>query len=425
MIEPKVLRNEMDTVKAMIQHRAMQFDFFLWETLETKRKSLQVHTQDLQNKRNALSKSIGQRKAKGEDVSTVMQEVASLKEELEQAEKSLSDLLEQQNQLQLTLPNLLHASVPVGQDEESNVEVRRWGTPPNFDFTPKDHVDLTQASQQIDFNAASKISGSRFVVMRNQIARLHRALIQFMLDIHTKEFGYEEIYVPFLVEPNALWGSGQLPKFEADLFHIKGERPLALIPTAEVPLTNLVRDSILDSAALPLKFVCHSPCFRSEAGSYGKDTKGMIRQHQFEKVELVQVVEPEKSYAALEALVQNAETILQRLGLAYRVVALCSGDIGFCASKTYDIEVWLPSQDKYREISSCSNTESFQARRLQARYRRQANDKPEYVHLLNGSGLAVGRTLIAVIENYQDNDGNINIPGALQPYVDGLKKIEL
>lgn len=425
MIDPKVLRQALDLVKDTVKNRGTSFDFAAWEDLESKRKSLQVDTQELQNKRNALSKSIGQRKAKGEDTAEVMAQVNQIKSELETAEAQLKTLLEEQEALQLALPNLLHETVPLGKSEEENVEVRKWGEPKTFDFTPKDHVDLTHDSQKIDFNIASKISGSRFVVMRNQIARLHRALAQFMLDTHTKEYGYEEVYVPFLVEENALYGSGQLPKFAEDLFHIKGDRKLSLIPTAEVPLTNLVRDAIIEKESLPLKFVCHSPCFRSEAGSYGKDTKGMIRQHQFEKVELVQVVEPEKSYEALEALTQNAESILQRLELPYRVVALCSGDIGFCATKTYDIEVWMPSQSKYREISSCSNTENFQARRLQARFRPEPNKKPEYVHLLNGSGLAVGRALIAVIENYQDKEGNVTVPKALQPYLDGLEKIQL
>lgn len=425
MIDPKVLRQDIERVKTNVKNRKMTFDFDQLMQIEEKRKSIQVSTQHLQNQRNELSRSIGQRKAKGEDTQALFAEVNQLKDSLEKAEVELNELLEKQTNLQLMLPNLLHDSVPVGKDENDHIEVRRWGTVPSFSFTPKDHVDLTEKSAQIDFNAATKMSGSRFVVMRGQIARLHRALIQFMLDIHTQEFGYQETYVPFLVEANALWGAGQLPKFAEDLFHIKGERTLSLIPTAEVPLTNLVRDTILEKNDLPLKFVCHSPCFRSEAGSYGKDTKGMIRQHQFEKVELVQVVEPEKSYEALEALTKNAETILQRLELPYRVMALCSGDVGFCAAKTYDIEVWLPSQNKYREISSCSNTENFQSRRLQARYRKEANAKPEYVHLLNGSGLAVGRTLIAVIENYQDEAGNVRIPKALQGYMGGVEKISL
>lgn len=425
MIDPKILRQDLERVKRNLKNRNMDFDFDAWIALEEKRKAIQVSTQHLQNRRNELSKKIGQLKAKGEAAQAELLEVNELKQSLESAENELNELLSKQTELQLSLPNLLDDSVPLGRTEDDNVEIRQWGTIPSFDFKPKDHVDLTEASHLIDFEAASKISGSRFVVMRGAIARLHRALIQFMLDIHTQEFGYQETYVPFLVEANALRGAGQLPKFAEDLFHIASDRKLSLIPTAEVPLTNLVRDSILEKEQLPLKFVCHSPCFRSEAGSYGKDTKGMIRQHQFEKVELVQVVEPEKSYEALEQLTQHAETILQRLNLPYRVVALCSGDVGFCAAKTYDIEVWLPSQNKYREISSCSNTETFQARRLQARYRAEANAKTEYLHLLNGSGLAVGRALIAIIENYQDKDGNINIPEALQPYMGGIKHIQL
>lgn len=423
MIDSKVLRQDVDVVRQTIKNRGMTFDFEQWEEIENQRKSLQVETQELQNKRNALSKSIGQKKAKGEDVSQVMADVNQLKAQREEKEATLKQILDRQTALQLTLPNLLHESVPLGQKEEDNVEVRQWGSIPTFSFTPLDHVDLTHESHQVDFQVASLMSGSRFVVMRKDIARMHRALAQFMLDVHIKEYGYEEIYVPFLVEEDALYGSGQLPKFADDLFHTNGERKLSLIPTAEVPLTNLMRDSIIDRARLPLKFVCHSPCFRSEAGSYGKDTKGMIRQHQFEKVELVQVVEPSQSYAALESLTQHAQSILEKLNLAYRVVSLCSGDVGFCAAKTYDIEVWMPSQNKYREISSCSNTEDFQARRLQARFRPEKNQKPEYVHLLNGSGLAVGRTLIAVIENYQTVDGNIIIPDCLQPYMDGQQEI--
>lgn len=425
MIDPKTLRQELDRVKETVKNRRMKFDFEPWLMLENKRKTIQVETQNLQNQRNALSKAIGQKKAKGESADELLNEVNQLKDKLAEHEKTLDELLGKQNEIQSTIPNLLHDSVPIGEDESGNKVIRQWGTPQSFSFAPKDHVDLTESSKMIDFDAASKISGSRFVVMRDKIARLHRALIQFMLDIHTQEHGYTETYVPFLVEQNALWGSGQLPKFYEDLFHIQGDRKLSLIPTAEVPLTNLVKDSILSHEEMPLKLVCHSPCFRSEAGSYGKDTKGMIRQHQFEKVELVQVVAPEDSYEALEQLTKHAEVILQRLDLPYQVTALCSADVGFCAAKTYDLEVWLPSQNQYREISSCSNTESFQARRLQARYRPQANQKPEYVHLLNGSGLAVGRTLIAILENYQDPDGNVEIPKALIPYLGGMTKLIL
>lgn len=422
MIDPKVLRQDMARVKEMLANRKTQCDLDQWISLESERKDIQTNTQNLQNQRNELSKTIGQRKAKGEGVEDILEQVNGIKSELDAAEAKLNTLLERQNHIQLTIPNLLHESVPVGKTEADNQVLRTWGTPRVFDFEPKDHTELTESAGLIDFNTASKISGSRFVVMRGSIAKLHRALIQFMLNTHI-ESGYQEIYVPYLVERDALLGAGQLPKFAEDLFHIAGDKQLSLIPTAEVPLTNLVRDSILDKNQLPMKFVCHSPCFRSEAGSYGKDTKGMIRQHQFEKVELVQVVEPEKSYEALDSLTQQAESILQKLELPYQVVALCSADVGFCAAKTYDLEVWLPSQQKYREISSCSNTENFQSRRLQARYRPEAQAKPEYVHLLNGSGLAVGRTLIAIIENYQDKSGDITIPAVLKPYMNGLDKI--
>lgn len=425
MIDPKVLRQELDLVKQMIDKRGMTFDFEALSTLEARRRGIQGTTQELQNQRNALSKSIGQRKAKGEDVADILVQVNDIKIKLDADKKELDDILAQQHALQSTLPNLLDESVPVGATEDDNVEVRKWGEPKIFDFTPKDHVDLTEKSGLIDFDIAAKMSGSRFVVMRGQIARLHRALAQFMLDIHTTEHDYLEVNVPLLVEQQALWGSGQLPKFEEDLFHLEGARKLSLIPTAEVPVTNLVNDTILSHNQLPLKMVCHSPCFRSEAGSHGRDTKGMIRQHQFEKVEMIQVVRPENALDALEELTEHAEVILQRLELPYRVMILCSGDVGFCATKTYDLEVWLPSQNCYREISSCSSTGSFQARRLQARYRPDTNSKPEYVHLLNGSGLAVGRTLLAVIENYQEANGDIRIPHALLPYMGGIKSIQL
>jgi len=377
MIDPKVLRQELDLVKQTIDKRGMTFDFEALSTLEERRRGIQGTTQELQNQRNALSKSIGQRKAKGEDVSDILNQVNDIKIKLDADKKELDDILAQQHALQSTLPNLLDESVPVGATEDDNVEVRKWGEPRVFEFTPKDHVDLTEKSGLIDFDTAAKMSGSRFVVMRGQIAKLHRALAQFMLDIHTTEHNYLEVNVPLLVEKQALWGSGQLPKFEEDLFHLQGDRKLSLIPTAEVPVTNLVNDTILNHDQLPLKMVCHSQCFRSEAGSHGRDTKGMIRQHQFEKVELIQVVRPENALDSLEELTSHAEVILQRLELPYRVMNLCSTDVGFCATKTYDLEVWLPSQNCYREISSCSSTGSFQARRLQARYRPDATSKPE------------------------------------------------
>lgn len=427
MIDPNALRNNLEQVVANLAKRGFKVDIERLRDLEEKRKEFQVKMQQLQNRRNTLSKEIGQAKAKKneQEAKILLEEVEKVAVDLDVIEKEFAKIQEEQNGYLATVPNLLHESVPEGKDETANVEVRRWGTPKTFDFTPKDHVDLTQSSKRIDFEASAKMSGSRFVVLRGQIAKLHRALAQFMLMIHTQEHGYEEMYVPYLVEEQALYGVGQLPKFYDDLFHLKGEKALALIPTAEVSLTNLVRDSILGADELPMKFVSHTPCFRSEAGSYGKDTKGMIRQHQFDKVELVHIVSPENSYAALEELTRHAETILQRLELPYRVMALCSGDIGFAAAKTYDLEVWLPSQQKYREISSCSNTESFQARRLQARFRPTTNAKPELVHTLNGSGLAVGRTLIAVLENYQDKEGNIHVPQALYPFMGDTKIIKL
>lgn len=425
MIDPNLLRHHLDLVRDNLAKRGFSLDVAKIAELEEARKSLQVKTQHLQNQRNVLSKSIGQAKAKGEDVTALLAEVETATQALSESEKACQEVIDKLNHYLSFLPNLVHDSVPVGKDETENVEVRRWGQPREFHFTPKDHVDLTAASSKIDFEASAKISGSRFVVLKGEIARLHRALAQFMLSVHTQEHGYQEIYVPYLVESHALFGVGQLPKFAEDLFHIQGERPLTLIPTAEVSLTNLVRDSILSANELPLKFVSHTPCFRSEAGSYGKDTKGMFRQHQFDKVELVQVVAPELSYQALEELTQHAETILQRLELPYRVMALCSGDIGQASAKTYDLEVWLPSQQRYREISSCSNTEAYQARRMQARYRAAASAKPELVHTLNGSGLAVGRTLIAVLENYQDEKGNVEIPKALQPFMGDTRVIQL
>lgn len=425
MIDPNLLRTQLEVVVANLAKRGNVLDTAKFKAMEESRKSLQMKTQQLQSQRNAISKAIGQAKAKKEDASHLMKEVEGVTAELAITEKEFEVVHKEQTEFMAYLPNLIHDSVPVGSDETANVEVRKWGEPKTFDFVPKDHVDLTEKSRAIDFDIASQMSGARFSVLRGEVAKLHRALAQFMLTVHTTEHGYQEMYVPYLVEREALYGVGQLPKFEQDLFHLKGERSLCLIPTAEVSLTNLVRDTILNAAELPLKFVSHTPCFRSEAGSYGKDTRGMIRQHQFEKVELVQIVTPESSYEALEQLTKHAETILQRLELPYRVMSLCSGDIGNAAAKTYDLEVWLPSQQKYREISSCSNTESYQARRLQARYRKTAEAKPELVHTLNGSGLAVGRTLVAVLENYQDQQGNVVVPKALQPYMGDTKVIQL
>jgi len=425
MIDPNLLRTQLEVVVANLAKRGNTLDTAKFKAMEESRKALQMKTQQLQSQRNAISKAIGQAKAKKEDASHLMQEVEGVATELATTEKEFEVVHKEQTEFMAYLPNLIHDSVPVGKDENANVQVRKWGEPKAFDFVPKDHVDLTEKSRGIDFDIATKMSGARFSVLRGEVAKLHRALAQFMLTVHTTEHGYQEMYVPYLVEREALYGVGQLPKFEQDLFHLKGDRSLCLIPTAEVSLTNLVRDTILSASDLPLKFVSHTPCFRSEAGSYGKDTRGMIRQHQFEKVELVQITTPETSYEALENLTKHAETILQRLELPYRVMALCSGDIGNAAAKTYDLEVWLPSQQKYREISSCSNTESYQARRLQARYRKTSDAKPELVHTLNGSGLAVGRTLVAVLENYQDEQGNVLVPKALYPYMGDTKVIQL
>jgi len=375
-----------------------------------------VKTEELQSLRNSRSKEIGQIKAKGEDAQAIIDEVATLKTQLEKSAEELESIQSELNEIVEGIPNIPHTSVPEGTTEDDNEEVRKWGTIPEFDFDPRDHVDLGESLKLIDFETATKITSSRFVVMHGAIARLHRALIQFMLDTHGNEHGYQEINVPYLVNADSCFGTGQLPKFEEDLFYIK-EQDFYLIPTAEIPVTNIARDEILNSEVLPMKYVCHSPCFRSEAGSYGKDTRGMIRQHQFEKVEMVQLVKPETSYDALEELTGHAEIILQKLNLPYRVVTLCGGDLGFSAAKTYDIEVWLPGQDKYREISSCSNFESFQARRMKARWRNPETNKPELLHTLNGSGLAVGRTLVAVMENYQTKEGNIEIPEVLRPYM--------
>ncbi|MDI6750003.1 MAG: serine--tRNA ligase [Rhodocyclaceae bacterium] len=424
MLDIQLLRSQPDLVAAGLARRGIAIDLAPFEALEAERKAVQTRTQELQAKRNALSKQIGMLKAKGEDVSAVMAEVAGLGDALKANEEKLAVLLAEIDAFVSRLPNLPHESVPDGLDETGNVEISRWGTPPVFDFPPKDHVDLGEALGGLDFERAVKIAGSRFTLMRGDVARLHRALAQFMLDTHTREHGYTEVYAPYLVNPDSMFGTGQLPKFEEDLFRVEradGSR-LYLIPTAEVPVTNIVRGEILDTEKLPLKFVCHTPCFRSEAGSYGKDTRGMIRQHQFDKVELVQIVAPETSWQALEELTGHAEAILQKLGLPYRKVALCAGDMGFSAAKTYDLEVWLPAQNTYREISSCSNFEAFQARRMQARCRDKGG-KPRPVHTLNGSGLAVGRTLVAVLENYQRADGSVTVPEVLRPYLGGLERL--
>ncbi len=422
MLDPQVLRNDIEQVAKALTKRGFKLDIAAIETLEEKRKAIQVKTQQLQQQRNTRSKDIGKAKAQDEDIQPLLDEVASLGGELKSSEDELTEIQKELNEIVMGIPNILHESVPEGESEEDNEEVRRWGEPKVFNFTVKDHVDLGESIGLLDFEAAVRIAGARFSVMQGAIARLHRALIQFMLDIHTSEHGYTELNVPYLVNADSLRGTGQLPKFDEDLFHIE-EHGFYLIPTAEVPVTNLVRDQILSAESMPRKYVCHTPCFRSEAGSYGKDTRGMIRQHQFEKVELVQMVKAEDSYDALEELTGHAEKILQLLDLPYRVVMLCGGDIGFAATKTYDIEVWLPGQEKYREISSCSNFESFQARRMKARWRNPDTGKPELIHTLNGSGLAIGRTLVAVLENYQDSEGRVIVPGILKPYMDGLEII--
>ncbi len=417
MLDPKLLRSDLVETTRQLARRGHVLDSGAFAALEERRKAIQVRTQTLQAERNSLSKAIGQAKAKGEDSAPIMARVADLGDRLKQSEAELAGLQVELETLALGIPNIPHESVPDGRDENSNVEVRRWGEPRQFDFTPRDHVDVGTALDMLDFDAATKIAGSRFVVLKGTLARMQRALIQFMLDLHTREHGYTEVYVPYLVNADSLRGTGQLPKFEQDLFRLQTDPPYYLIPTAEVPVTNLMRDTIVPADKLPLQFVCHTPCFRSEAGSYGKDTRGMIRQHQFEKVELVQIVPPADSYRALEELTGHAEAVLQRLGLPYRVIALCTGDIGFSAAKTFDIEVWLPAQQRYREISSCSNFEAFQSRRMQARWRNPETGKPELVHTLNGSALAVGRTLVAIMENYQRADGSINVPEALRPYL--------
>ncbi len=421
MLDIQLLRTQPEEVVQRLATRGGEIDFGPFNALEAERKTLQQRTQDLQAQRNSLSKQIGMLKGKGEDASAVMAEVGQIGDELKASEARLSVLLEEINRFTSALPNLPAADVPVGADENDNVEIKRWGTVPSFDFEVKDHVDIGAGLNGMDFETATKLTGSRFVVLQGSVARLHRALAQFMLDTHTAEHGYTELYAPYMVNSASLYGTGQLPKFAEDLFQIpRGEsEPYYLIPTAEVPVTNIVRDTITPAEKLPLKWVCHTPCFRSEAGSGGRDTRGMIRQHQFDKVELVQIVTPEAAAEAHEALTRHAETMLEKLGLPYRRIVLCTGDMGFSAEKTYDLEVWLPAQNTYREISSCSSFGSFQARRMQARFR-NAQGKPELAHTLNGSGLAVGRTLVAILENYQQADGSVRVPEVLQPYMGGL-----
>jgi seryl-tRNA synthetase len=424
VIDPKLLRSDLPGVARNLARRGIALDLSAISALEDERKRWQVESDRIRAERNSNAKAVGMAKGKGEDTSALMARGEILTRELEHVDTSLTAVQGQLESFQLGLPNLLHDSVPDGRDEHANVEVRRWGEPREFSFKPRDHVELGESLRGLDFEAAGRISGSRFVVMRSQVAHLHRALAQFMLDLHIRKHGYTEIYAPYLVLAHSLVGTGQLPKFEQDLFAIRGEQGLYLIPTAEVPVTNLVRDQIVAADDLPLKFVCHTPCFRSEAGAAGKDARGMIRNHQFDKVELVQIVRPADSYDALEELTANAEEVLRKLELPYRTVALCAGDVGAASAKTYDLEVWLPAQKRYREISSCSNFEAYQARRMQARWRNPATGKPEPVHTLNGSGLAVGRTLVAVLENYQNEDGSIAVPGVLERYMDGITRIE-
>lgn len=429
MLDPNLLRSELDAVAEKLAPRGYKLDVEALRKLEESRKVLQVETESLQAERNSRSKSIGAAKARGEDIDSLRQEVNVLGEKLDTAKVKLEQVQSQIQNIVATIPNIPDDSVPHGRDENDNKEISRWGEPRNFNFTVRDHVELGELHGGLDFAAAAKLTGARFVVMKGQIARLHRALSQFMLDLHTSENGYSETYVPYLVNHDTLFGTGQLPKFGEDLFHTKpldeegDASTYALIPTAEVPVTNLVRDEIIDEDALPLKMVAHTPCFRSEAGSYGRDTRGLIRMHQFDKVELVQIVSPEKSMDALEELTGHAEMVLQRLELPYRKILLCTGDMGFGSRKTYDLEVWVPAQNTYREISSCSNMWDFQARRMQARYRAKGDKKPQLLHTLNGSGLAVGRTLVAVLENYQQEDGRIKIPDVLRPYMSGLEFI--
>ena len=423
MIDPKLLRSDPEGVARNLARRGFTLDVQGLKALEDRRKPWQIESDRLRAERNANAKAVGMAKGKGADVAPLLARGEQLTQELAAAEQQLVAVQSELEHWQLGLPNLLHDSVPDGRDESANLEVRRWGEPRALGFKPRDHVALGEHLGGLDFEAAARISGARFVVMRSQVAQLHRALAQFMLDLHTRQHGYTEVYVPYLARSEAFVGTGQLPKFEQDLFMVRGEQTFYLISTAEVPVTNLVRDQILPAEQLPLKFVCHTPCFRSEAGAAGKDTRGMIRNHQFDKVELVQIVRPADSYAALEQLTANAESVLQALQLPYRTVALCAGDIGFSSAKTYDIEVWLPSQERYREISSCSSFEAFQARRMQARWRNPDGGKPEPVHTLNGSGLAVGRTLVAVLENFQNEDGSVTVPEVLRTYTGGRDKL--
>jgi len=422
MLDPRLVRENPQAIADLLTKKGYEFPLESYNALEAERKEVQIDTERLQQERNARSKSIGKAKASGADIAPLLAEVGALGEQLDAAKERLNQLQDQLDQILLSTPNLAHDSVPEGSSEDDNVEVRRWGTPAEFSFKPQDHVSLGEAIGGLDFETAAKLTGSRFAVMSGNMAKLHRALAQFMLDTQCDEHGYTEINVPFMVNSDSLIGTGQLPKFEEDLFKVPfGERHYYLIPTAEVPVTNLVRDTIVDAARLPIKYACHSPCFRSEAGSAGRDTRGMIRQHQFEKVEMVQIVEPSRSWDALEAMLGHAQAILEKLELPYRVVNLCGGDLGFSAAKTYDIEVWLPGQQQYREISSVSNMTDYQARRMMARWRNPETTKPELVHTLNGSGLAVGRTLVAVLENYQNADGSVRIPKVLQAYMGGLE----
>lgn len=423
MIDPKLLRSSPDDVAVNLARRNFDFDVAAYAALEERRKSVQIEVENLRSERNSRSKNIGKAKAGGEDIAPLLAAVEDLGARLETAGNELEGVQAELNEVELGLPNLLHDDVPVGVDEADNAEIHRWGEPRQFDFAPLDHVELGANLGMLDFEAAAKISGSRFAIMQGPLARLQRALIQLMLDTHTGDHGYKEVYVPYIVKSEALIGTGQLPKFENDQFKTNDDPPFYLIPTAEVPVTNLVRERIIEATDMPMKYVAHTPCFRSEAGSHGRDTRGMIRQHQFEKVELVQMVEPGSSDAALEELTGHAQVILKKLELPYRKVILCSGDVGFGSHKTYDLEVWLPGQDAYREISSCSSYADFQARRMQARWRNPDTGKPELIHTLNGSGLAAGRALIAVMENYQQADGSINVPAVLQPYMGGIDKL--
>lgn len=423
MLDPRLFRTDLDSVKQQLDRRSFAFDTDAYETLESRRKAVQIKTQELQNERNKSSKSIGQAKAKGEDIRPLLDQVQHLGDKLKKAELELSEIQQEMTALMGAIPNILDEVVPAGKDEEDNVEISRWGEVPKFSFQVKDHVDLGEG-KGLDFELAAKIASARFAVLKGPLARMQRAIIQFMLDTHSAEHGYSETYVPYLVNADSLYGTGQLPKFEDDLFKVNNDPAFYLIPTAEVPVTNIVRDVIVDAKEMPLKFVCHTPCFRSEAGAYGRDVRGMIRQHQFEKVEMVQIVSAEQSEKAHEELTSHAENILKKLKLPYRKVLLCAGDTGFSSSKTYDLEVWLPAQEKYREISSCSNFKDFQARRMQARWRNPETGKPELVHTINGSGLAAGRTLIAVMENYQDEQGRIHIPEVLKPYMGGIELID-